>query len=220
MGELKDKVAIVTGAGRGIGLGIAKVLAREGATVIVNDLKLESAQRAADEITAAGGRAMPFEANVTNKASLDAMVAATLKQYGRLDILVNNAGIEAPPHLINDLPESQWDRVVAVNLKGVMLCCQAVIPTMIEAETGTDHQHRFDGCYPHGVLWQRGLHGSETRRGWLDPAPLLGTGGLQHHGECGLPGRGYDPADGRRYDGGIPRKGHEAARAAGPVLHS
>ena len=136
MGELKDKVAIVTGAGRGIGLGIAKVLAREGATVIVNDLKLESAQKAADEITGAGGRAMPFEANVTDKASLDAMVAATLKQYGHLDILVNNAGIEAPPRLIKDLPESQWDRVVAVNLKGVMLCCQAVIPTMMKQKQG------------------------------------------------------------------------------------
>ncbi len=66
MGELKDKVAIVTGAARGIGLGIAKVLAREGAIVIVNDLKLEGAQKAVEKITAAGGRAMPFEANVTN----------------------------------------------------------------------------------------------------------------------------------------------------------
>ena len=136
MGELKNKVAIVTGAGRGIGLGIAKVLAREGATVIVNDLKLESAQKAADEITAAGGRATPFEANVTNKASLDAMASATFKQYGRIDILVNNAGIEAPPHLVKDLPESQWDRVLAVNLKGVLLCCQAVIPTMMKQKQG------------------------------------------------------------------------------------
>jgi NAD(P)-dependent dehydrogenase (short-subunit alcohol dehydrogenase family) len=136
MGELKDKVAILTGAARGIGLGIAKVLAREGAIVIVNDLKLEGAQKAVEEITAAGGRAMPFEANVTNKASLDAMVAATVKQYGRLDILVNNAGIEAAPRLLQDLPDSQWERVVAVNLKGVMLCCQAVAPTMIKQKHG------------------------------------------------------------------------------------
>ena len=117
MSELKDKVAIVTGADAELGLVSPRFCPGEG-FVIVNDLKLESAQKAVDEITAAGGRAMPFEANVTNKASLDAMVAATLKQYGHLDILVNNAGIEAPPRLIKDLPESQWDRVVAVNLKG------------------------------------------------------------------------------------------------------
>jgi NAD(P)-dependent dehydrogenase (short-subunit alcohol dehydrogenase family) len=134
--ELKDKVAIITGSGRGIGLGIAKVFAREGAVVVINDRSLANAQTAAGEITASGGRAIPFEADVTNKASLDAMVAETVKQCGRLDILVNNAGIEAHPCLVKDLPESQWDRVVGVNLKGVFLCCQAVIPQMIVQNKG------------------------------------------------------------------------------------
>lgn len=136
MNELKDKVAIVTGSGRGIGLGIARVFAREGAAVVINDLTMKNAHEGADAITAAGGRAMPFEANVTNKASLDAMVEATVKQYGHLDILVNNAGIEGPPHLLHELPEAQWDRVLGINLKGVMLCCQAVIPTMIKQKQG------------------------------------------------------------------------------------
>jgi len=134
--ELKDKVAIVTGSGRGIGLGIAKVFAREGAAVVINDRSMANAQKAVDEIVAAGGRAMGFEADVTNKTTLDAMVAATVKQYGRLDILVNNAGIEAHPCLVKDMPESQWDRVLSVNLKGVFLCCQAIIPQMMAQGTG------------------------------------------------------------------------------------
>jgi NAD(P)-dependent dehydrogenase (short-subunit alcohol dehydrogenase family) len=136
MNELKDKVAIVTGSARGIGLGIARVFAREGAVVVINGLDLRSTKKTADAIVAAGGRAIPFAADVTNKANLDAMVAETLKQFGRLDILVNNAGIEAPPRLLEDIPESQWDRVMGVNLKGVMLCCQAVIPTMKKQKQG------------------------------------------------------------------------------------
>lgn len=134
--ELKDKVAIITGSGRGIGLGIAKVFAREGALVVINDRDEGNAKKGADEIVAAGGRAMPFAADVSNKATLDAMVGETLKQHGRIDILVNNAGIEAHPCLAKDLPESQWDRVLAVNLKGVFLCCQAVLPSMMAQKKG------------------------------------------------------------------------------------
>ena len=134
--ELKGKTAIVTGSGRGIGEGIAMVLAREGANVVINDRDLNNARNVVKNIEAAGGKAMPFEADVTNKAALNAMVTATVKQYGSLDIMVNNAGIEAPPGLLKDLPEEQWDRVLGVNLKGVFLCCQAVIPQMMKQNKG------------------------------------------------------------------------------------
>jgi NAD(P)-dependent dehydrogenase (short-subunit alcohol dehydrogenase family) len=134
--ELKDKVAIVTGSGRGIGLGIAKVFAREGAIVVINDRNLETAQAVAQTIVAAGGKSIGLQADVTDKAALQAMVAETVKQFGKLDILVNNAGIEATPHLVKDLPESQWDRVLGVNLKGVLFCCQAVIPQMMSQNKG------------------------------------------------------------------------------------
>ena len=167
----------MTGSGRGIGLGIAQVFAREGAIVVINDLSMKNAQAGAEAIVAAGGRAMPFEANVTNKATLDAMVAATVKQYGRLDILVNNAGIEAPPRLIQDMPESQWDRVLGVNLKGVFLCCQAVIPTMIEQKQGRIINIASTAGHPDDVLRQRRLHGGQARRGGPDPAPGVGIGG-------------------------------------------
>jgi len=134
--ELKDKVAVITGSGRGIGFGIAEVFAREGAVVVINDRSEADAKKAADDIMSKGGRAMPFVADVTNKQTLDDMIAATLKQCGRLDVLVNNAGIEAHPCLAKDLPESQWDRVLGVNLKGVFLCCQAVLPTMMAQKKG------------------------------------------------------------------------------------
>ena len=134
--ELKGKTAIVTGSGQGIGFGIAQAFAKEGANVVINARSLDKASAAAKTIEAAGGVAMPFAADVANKAQIDAMVAATVEKFGRLDILVNNAGIESTPTLLKDIPEAQWDRVLNTNLKGVFLCCQAVIPQMMKQKKG------------------------------------------------------------------------------------
>jgi NAD(P)-dependent dehydrogenase (short-subunit alcohol dehydrogenase family) len=134
--ELQGKTAIVTGSGRGIGEGIALVLAREGANVVVIDRNIEHAKKVVQRIESAKGKAMPFAADVTKKDTLDAMVTATVKQFGTIDILVNNAGIESAPCFTKDLSEADWDRVMAVNLKGPFLCCQAVLPTMIEKKYG------------------------------------------------------------------------------------
>ncbi len=135
--DLKGKTAIVTGAQRGIGEGIAIVLARQGANIVVNDLSVtQQLQDVAKKVRSLGGQALAIAADVTKKDEVQAMVAATIKQFGAVDILVNNAGIEAPPGLTKDLQEEQWDRVINVNLKGVMLCCQAVIPQMIKQKKG------------------------------------------------------------------------------------
>ncbi len=134
--ELKDKVAIVTGSGRGIGEGIAIQLAKKGAASVVMDRSLANAQAVVKKIEADGGKAMAVEADVSKKATLQAMVDAVVKKYGRLDILVNNAGIESTPMLLKDIPEEQWDRVQSINLKGVFLCCQAVIPQMMKQGGG------------------------------------------------------------------------------------
>jgi NAD(P)-dependent dehydrogenase (short-subunit alcohol dehydrogenase family) len=134
--ELEGKTAIVTGAGRGIGEGIALVLAREGANVVLTARKMDEIAAVAKKIESLGGKAMPFTADSSKKADVQAMAAATVKQFGAIDILVNNAGIEAPPGLAKDLPEEQWDRVLGVNLKGVFLCCQAVIPQMMKQNKG------------------------------------------------------------------------------------
>lgn len=134
--ELEGKTAIVTGAGRGIGQGIALVLAREGANVVVTARKMDEIAAVAKKIESQGGKALPVTADSSKKADVQAMAEATMKKFGAIDILVNNAGIEAPPGLAKDLPEEQWDRVLGVNLKGVFLCCQAVIPQMMKQDKG------------------------------------------------------------------------------------
>jgi len=135
--ELKDKTAIVTGSGRGIGEGIALVLAREGANVVINDRqRSRDAEGVVQKIIAAGGKAIAVGADVSQKADVAALAAATVKEFGAIDILVNNAGIESHPVLTKDLAEESWDRVFNVNLKGVFLCCQAVIPQMMKQNRG------------------------------------------------------------------------------------
>ena len=118
--ELDGQVAIVTGAGRGIGRAIARRLAQEGASVAVSDLDLENAAGVADEITAAGGKAISFRTDVSRKADADRVVEDTVAHFGRLDILVNNAGIGAIVSLL-ETEESTWDALMNVNAKGVLL---------------------------------------------------------------------------------------------------
>lgn len=134
--ELEGKTAIVTGAGRGIGEGIALALAQEGANIVLTARKMDEIATVARRIESQGGKALPFTADASRKADVQAMAAETVKQFGAIDILVNNAGIEAPPMLLKDIPEEQWDRVLGVNLKGVFLCCQAVIPQMMKQNKG------------------------------------------------------------------------------------
>ncbi len=134
--ELKGKTAIVTGSARGIGEGIALVLAREGANVVVNSRKAKDCEGVVQKIVSSGGKAIAVGADVSKKAEVTTMAAETMKQFGAIDILVNNAGIEGTPCLTQDLSEEQWDRVLGVNLKGVFLCCQAVIPQMMKQGGG------------------------------------------------------------------------------------
>src|SRR5512137_752622 len=135
--ELKGKTAIVTGSGRGIGEGIALVLAREGANIIINDRTItKDAEGVVRKIEAMGGKAIAVAADVSKKAEVTAMAAETIKHFGAVDILVNNAGIESHPVLTMDLAEEAWDRVFNVNLKGTFLCCQAVIPQMMKQGKG------------------------------------------------------------------------------------
>ena len=134
--ELGGKTAIITGSARGIGQGIAAVFGREGANVVVNGLTLDSCNETVKMVVEAGGQAIPFAADVSKFADQEAMVTAAIKAFGTVDILVNNAGIEAAPHLVHELPEEQWDKVLGVNLKGVFLGIKAVLPTMIANKYG------------------------------------------------------------------------------------
>jgi NAD(P)-dependent dehydrogenase (short-subunit alcohol dehydrogenase family) len=134
--ELKGKTAIVTGGGRGIGEGNARVLAREGANVVVMGRHAVEVEHVSHSIEAAGGSALPVVADVTNWASLQAMMAVAAERFGGVDILVNNAGVEGPPRLLEDLPVEQWDGVLGINLRGVFLCCKAVLPAMSARGSG------------------------------------------------------------------------------------
>jgi NAD(P)-dependent dehydrogenase (short-subunit alcohol dehydrogenase family) len=133
--ELADQVAIVTGAGRGIGRAIALELASLGADVAAVDLDGSSVERTADEITRTGRHATPIRADITRADDRRAVVDTTLQAHGRIDILVNNAGIYRGAQPL-ELTEEQWDTVMSVNAKAVMFCCQAVLPTMLAAKYG------------------------------------------------------------------------------------
>ena len=135
--ELKGKTAIVTGSGRGIGEGIALVLAREGANLVINDRKIgEDAEGVVNKIKAMGGKAIAVEADISKKHEVTAMAERAVREFGAIDILVNNAGIESHPVMTMELAEESWDRVLNVNLKGSFLCCQAVIPQMMKQKKG------------------------------------------------------------------------------------
>jgi 2-hydroxycyclohexanecarboxyl-CoA dehydrogenase len=133
--RLKDRVAIVTGGGRGIGRAICVNMAKEGATVAIPDINPDAAKETADMIKRDGGEAMALKADVTRKAEVRAMVADVLKAYGHVDVLVNNAGIDIKG-AVTELEESTWDTIMDLNLKAVFLCTQAVLPSMIERRYG------------------------------------------------------------------------------------
>ena len=130
------KVAIVTGAGRGMGKVTALTLARDGAAVVVNDVRREWAEAVAGEIEAAGGQAMAYVADVSDEAQVEAMVAATVERFGTVDILVNNAGILRPRSPLETISLEEWELMMAVNVTGVFLCTRAVLPIMKARRSG------------------------------------------------------------------------------------
>ncbi|MEW6274136.1 MAG: beta-ketoacyl-ACP reductase [Bacillota bacterium] len=144
--RLKDKVALITGAGSGIGEATARRFAAEGAAVVLNDLNAAGVNRVAQELAAKGARVLVAEGNVTNKNDVAAMVDAALKKFQRLDILVNNAGINRDA-LVRKMTEEQWDSVLDVNLKGTFLCCQAVLGPMSEQKYGKINNTASIGAY-------------------------------------------------------------------------
>jgi len=133
--ELEGRVAMVTGAGGGIGKGIAQSLAEEGADVVLVDVNREAAEKVAAEVEARGRQALVSTADVTDPASVTDVVARAQEWAGRIDILVNNAGVEIIRPVF-EITESDWDRTMDVNLKGAWLSAQAVARAMAQAGNG------------------------------------------------------------------------------------
>lgn len=134
--RLENKVCVITGAANGIGFATAQKFSNEGALAMICDMNQEQVDAAVKKIMDAGGRAEGYVLNVTDRASIDLVVAALMARHGRIDVLINNAGITKDARLVN-MTEQQFDAVVDVNLKGVFNCTQAVVPHMLKAGKGS-----------------------------------------------------------------------------------
>jgi NAD(P)-dependent dehydrogenase (short-subunit alcohol dehydrogenase family) len=135
MMTVKDRVGLITGSGSGIGEGVAKKMAQNGAKVVVVDVDSSKVSRVVGEIKAEGGEAIGITADITKKAEVDAMFKQVIDTFGGIDILVNNAGIGRDKSILK-MSEEDWDSVLDVNLKGMFLCCQAAISHMREKKYG------------------------------------------------------------------------------------
>ncbi len=134
-GRFDGKVAIVTGAGRGMGRAVASRFGREGARVVVAEVNSEHGEEVAGEIRSAGGDATAVQLDVSKPADVRRLFAAAVKRYGAVDIVVNNAGIAVARPLV-DYTEEDWDRQMGVNVKGVFFCCQEAARVMIPRRQG------------------------------------------------------------------------------------
>ncbi|MBD3305959.1 glucose 1-dehydrogenase [candidate division KSB3 bacterium] len=135
--RVDGKVALVTGGGTGIGKAIALELAQSGASVVVHyHASEQAAMDVMEQITASGGKAIAVQADVTNKEQVQCLVQTSIEHFGRIDILVNNAGDMIQRCAIVDMPEDLWDAIMALNVKGVFLVTQAVLPMMVRQGSG------------------------------------------------------------------------------------
>lgn len=136
MSSSPNRVAIVTGGARGIGLATAWELARQGAAIVIADIDGSAGEKASSELRHAGHRTLPLQVDVAQRDSIRRAVDATLAEFNRIDVLINNAAIAGRVAPIAEVTDQDWDNVMAVDLKSVYLFCQAVLPMMMQQRSG------------------------------------------------------------------------------------
>jgi 3-oxoacyl-[acyl-carrier protein] reductase len=134
--KLKNKIAIITGGGRGIGKAVALAYVHEGAHVALISRTLSDLQEVAQEIKSFGGKALVLQGDISKKKDVDRIVYSVVQNFGRIDILVNNAGVLGPIGLVTDNDVQEWQRTIKTNLFGTMLCCRAVLSVMVKQHEG------------------------------------------------------------------------------------
>lgn len=152
--RLKDKVALITGAGQGIGRACALRFAEEGAHIVIAEIQEGRARSVVQEIESAGGQALAVKVDVSQPESVKAMVQQSLTRFGRIDVLVNNAAIFSTIKVkpFEEITLEEWNRLMAVNLTGAFLCCQAVAPAM-RAQKGGSIINISSGSVVTGLPW-------------------------------------------------------------------
>ncbi|MCD8249659.1 MAG: SDR family oxidoreductase [Lachnospiraceae bacterium] len=178
-GDLTGRMAIITGGGSGIGRGCCKVLAEYGAEVVAADINLEGAQKTADDIIAAGGKAYAVPLNVAELDSVKEMLKTVDEKSGRIDILVNCAGILDPTRL-PDMTVERWDRMIDINLRGTFFCCQQVVPYMEKNGKGSIVNITSQAGQVGG--WMAGVNYSASKGGILALTKAL----ARHCGPLGI----------------------------------
>ena len=162
--DLTGKVAIITGGAGGIGIVYARALCDAGASVVIADVDVDAAKRAAAELAGKGHTAIGVEVDVRSVESTRAMAQAAVDAFGGIDILINNAAImtDLPPYGLDTMPADQWDRVMNVNLRGPLLCTQAVVPAMVARGGGRIVNGSSSGGFMAGGIYgvsKYALHG-------------------------------------------------------------
>ena len=168
--RLENKVCIITGGGSGIGRAMALLFAKEGAHVVVADKRKDAAAKVAGECAAGNRKAMAIEVDVSRGDDVKRMIDETVKAHGRLDVIVNNAGYGTFGTVV-DIEEAEWDALMAVNVRGVFLCCKHAINAMKKTGGGTIDTPYYDDVMaraPDKAAFRKGLEGRQ-------PVGRLGT---------------------------------------------
>ena len=192
--RLKDRVAIITGGGQGIGRATCLLLAKEGANIVLAEYNPETAESVGREVKELGVQCLVIQTDVSNGDSVRSMVSQALDALGRIDILVNNAGIFSYTQ-IEDCTEEEWDRMMAVNLKGPFLCSQAVIDTMKKQQSGRIISLGSLAGQVGGLVSSAPYAASKAGCYVSHKIPRTCPRTAQHHGQCHRSGRrsnGYD----------------------------